>query len=201
MRYLLKIALAVAVLLPGVAEAQTVTTIPAFVVPGKNYDFGNGPIELKVVQGNALFATSQGFGTISSVSSTLITLTATPTNLPCITGSNATFTFYNCAIGGGGITTGSLVGSFNPSTGSGTGTGPSIGVPNLQASQVQAGMQVGWGSACPASLGTSPAQAAQASVGGNFPFWTTARICGYSPQNTGPGATVMPYSITAGAAN
>lgn len=178
------------------ADAQTVVQLPAFVAPGAVKDFGNGPIELIVVQGNALFTTSQGFGTVSSINGTLITLNATPTSLPCVN-ANSSYTSLNCLFGGGGITPGTLVGSFNPSTGSGTGTGPSIGINNLQSTQLQAGMQVGWGSACPATIGTNPGFNAQASVGGGFPFYTNARVCAYSPSNTGPGASVFPLAIGA----
>ena len=33
----------------------------------------------------------------------------------------------------------------------------------------------------------------QASVGGDFPFYTYARVCAYS--QSGPGALVMPFAI------
>lgn len=177
------------------ADAQTVTQLPAYVDQGGPRDFGNGPIELKIVQGNAIFTTSQGFGVISSVSGTLITLTATPTSTPCIiNGTIATNTVLNCAIGGGGITAGTLVGSYNVSTGTGTGTGPSIGIPTgINNTAVNAGQPIGWGAACPAS---PPAGVTlQASVGGDFPFYTYARVCAY--QQFGPGALVMPFAIGA----
>lgn len=179
------------------AGAQTIATLPTFIRPGIGFaDFGNGPVELNVVLGNAIFTTSQGYGVVSSINGTLITLTATPTSLPCVN-SNSSYTSLNCLFGGGGVTNGTLVGSFNPSTGSGTGTGPSIGINNLQSTQLQAGMQVGWGSACPATLGSTPGLNAQANVGGSFPFYTGARVCGYSPPGTGPGAQVLPFAIGA----
>ncbi len=179
------------------AAAQTVTSMPAYVNPGAaGYDFGNGPIELKVIQGNAIFTTSQGFGTVSSMAGTLIVLTATPTSPPCVNSTLATLVTLNCAIGGGAITSGTLVGSYNASTGTGTGTGPSIGVNNLGNNPLIAGMTVGWGAACPASI-SGPAVPVQASVGGDFPFSTTARVCGYSPASSGPGAAVLPFTLGA----
>jgi hypothetical protein len=160
-------------------------------------DFGNGPLELKIVQGNAIFVTSQGFGVVSSISGTLITLTATPTTPPCVNSTLATLITLNCAVGGGQITSGTLVGSYNASTGTGTGTGPSIGINNLQSPPgILAGMQLGWGGACPTSLpaGVSmPLQTGQPA--GDYPMYTTARVCGYS--QSGPGAMVMPFAIGA----
>ena len=195
----LRAAVVIAVSFVGIgapAAAQTVVSLPSYVNPGTGpIDFGNGPLELKVIQGNAIFTTSQGFGAVSSANSTLIVLTATPTSPPCVNSLIATNTSLNCAIGGGGITSGTLVGSYNASTGTGTGTGPSIGVTNLQPALLSAGMTIGWGAACP----TNPTAGAglQASVGGDTPFYATSRICGYSPANSGPGAAVMPFAIGA----
>jgi hypothetical protein len=181
------------------ADAQTVTQLPVYVDQGVTgyKDFGNGPLELKIVQGNAIFVTSQGFGVVSSISGTLITLTATPTTPPCVNSTLATLITLNCAVGGGQITSGTLVGSYNASTGTGTGTGPSIGINNLQSPPgILAGMQLGWGGACPTSLpaGVSmPLQTGQPA--GDYPMYTTARVCGYS--QSGPGAMVMPFAIGA----
>lgn len=182
------------------ANAQTVTQLPAYVKSGgAAKDFGNGPIELKILQGSAIFTTSQGFGVISSVSGTLITLTATPTNPPCVNSGIATSTALNCAIGGGGITAGSLVGSYNPSTGGGTGTGPSIGIPTgVNNLTVAAGQAIGWGAACPASPPTGSSVAVQpGQPDGDFPFYTYARVCAYAPTANGPGAMVLPFAIGA----
>jgi hypothetical protein len=179
------------------ANAQTVTQLPVYVDGPAAKDFGNGPIELKIVQGNAIFTTSQGFGVISSVSGTLITLTATPTNIPCVNNGIATSTALNCAIGGGGITAGSLVGSYNASTGTGTGTGPSIGIPTgVNNLTVAVSQVIGWGAACPATLpaGVSmPLQTGQPA--GDYPMYTYSRVCAYAPN--GPGAMVMPFAIGA----
>lgn len=177
------------------ASAQTVITLPQYVDQGAAKDFGNGPIQLKVVQGNALFVTSQGFGTVSSATGTLITLSATPTNLPCVNSLIATNTTMNCAIGGSGITSGTLIGSFTASTGTGTGGGPVIGVTNLQSALLSAGNQLGWGSACPATppAPVLPLQSSQPY--GDPPFYTTARVCGYSINS--PGAMVLPFPIGA----
>lgn len=180
------------------AAAQSVISLPTYIDnSGGAKDFGNGPLEFKILQGSAIITTSQGFGTVSSVSGTLITLTATPTTPPCINNNNvATQTALNCAVGGGGITPGTLIGSYNASTGTGTGTGPSIGISTLNTTNgIFAGMQIGWGGACPATPpGGSPVQAQQPGPG-DLPFYTYARLCGYAQFS--PGATVLPFAIGA----
>jgi hypothetical protein len=59
---------------------------------------------------------------------------------------------------------------------------------------VAASTAVAWGAACPATA-TGVQTPLQAAVGGDWPFYTQARICGYGQG--GPGASVMVFPIGA----
>lgn len=165
-------------LLPGVALAQTVTQLPVYMNNNiaQVYDFGNGPIELRMLQGSAQFLTSQGSGVGStSGSSTTLTLTATPTTAPCV----------GCIISGTGITSGTTVSAFNGTT----------TVTLSAAMTVASSTALAWGAACPASPGAIPVAQVQAGVGGDIPWYTQARVCGYAQY--GVGATAIPFAIGA----
>jgi len=166
------VALALAVL-PYAAPAQTVTQLPT-VVTSTVKDLGNGPMELKVVQGNAIIATSQSGGTSGNAtsSSTALTVTATPATPPCV----------GCIIAGTGITSGTTVTATS---------GTSITL--SAAMTVATSTTLTWGAACPSSL--SAGTFLQASVGGDWPFYTQARVCAQSPN--GPGAALLPFAIGA----
>lgn len=167
------LALALALLPFGGAPAQTVTALPVAVNSNAVTDLGNGPQEVRVLQGNVGFFTSSGSGLGStSGSATLLTLTATAAaNPPCV----------GCIISATGITSGTTVTAFNGTT----------GVTLSAAMTVAASTPVAWGVACPSTPG---AQAlAQASVGGDLPFYTQARLC--ASGNLGPGALVLPFAI------
>lgn len=172
-RILLSLSLLTALALPYAAPAQTVTQLPA-VVTSTVKDFGNGPMELKVVQGNAIIATSQSGGTSGNATSasTALTVTATPATPPCV----------GCVIGGTGITAGTTVTATS---------GTSITL--SAAMTVATSATLTWGAACPSSL--SSGSFIQASVGGDWPLYTYARVCGQSPN--GPGAMVLPFAIGA----
>jgi hypothetical protein len=162
-------------LLPAMAFAQTVTSLPEVIPSGAVTDLGNGPLEYKLVQGNAGLFTSQGSGTGStSGSSTALTLTAVPTTPPC----------QGCIIAGAGITSGTTVAAFNAVT----------SITLSAAMTVVGGTTVTWGAACPA-IGSAPSALVQASVGGDVPFYTQSRVCGSG--NFGPGAQVLPFAIGA----
>lgn len=169
--------IAVAALFAVPAPAQVVTQLPVYINPGVATDFGNGPLELRLLNGNALLTTSQssGVGSTSGASTTL-TLTATPTTPPCV----------GCIVNAPGVTSGTLVASYNG--------GLIIGLPT--AATVPAASAIAWGAACVAGSSPPGAQTpVQAAVGGDMPFYTQSRICGYSPN--GPGASTLPFAIGA----
>jgi hypothetical protein len=198
-----------AVLVPHAASAQvtsqqiTATALPLPIVinpaPGVT-DFGNGPLELRIVQGSARFATSSGSGVAAGSAcgtcatglpsytgqgvltvqypSTLIILNATPTTPPCV----------GCLISAGAnpsLTSITIPQYVFVTAASGTQISVSTNV------TINAQTPLAWGAACP----TTPAVAIpmQASVGGDIPFYTLARLCGYG--NNGPGAAVLPFPI------
>lgn len=166
--------LALAALSP--ASAQVVTQLPVYLDNnGVVYDFGNGPLEIKTIQGNAGLFTSSGTGVGStSGSSTTLTLTAA-TTAPCV----------GCVISGTGITSGTTVAAFNGTT-----------VITLSAAMtVPAATALAWGSACPATSVGQRMMLVQAAVGADVPLYTQARICGAAPYS--PGATVLPFAIGA----
>jgi hypothetical protein len=170
--------LLLAVLVPGIAAAQVVTQLPVYVNnnAGQVYDFGNGPMEFRLLQGSMQLGTSSGSGVGStSGSSTALTLTATPTTPPCV----------GCIISGTGITSGTTVTAFNGTT----------GVTLSAAMTVAASTPLAWGAACPLSPGQLPVAQVQAGVGADQPWYTQARICGWAQY--GVGATVLPFAIGA----
>jgi hypothetical protein len=176
-RFMICAAMVVALAFAGVpASAQVVTTLPVAVSASTVKDLGNGPVELKIIQGNLRLFTSQSSGVGStSGSSTALTLTGTPATPPCV----------GCILSGTGITSGTTVISFNGTT--------TVGM--SAAMTVASGTAVAWGAACPASIGSVPAANIQAAVGGDWPLYTQARICASAAN--GPGAVVLPFAIGA----
>lgn len=160
------------------AFAQVVTQLPVYINNnvGQVYDFGNGPLEIRMLVGSAQIFTSQGSGIGStSGSSTTLTLTATPTTAPCV----------GCIISGTGITSGTTVAAFNGTT----------TITLSAAMTVAASTPLAWGAACPASVGASVVIQQQAGVGGDLPLYTQARIC--AGAQYGVGASVLPFAIGA----
>jgi len=90
---------ALLVMLPSAAFAQTVTQLPVYIQNniGQVFDFGNGPLELRVVQGSAQLFTSQGSG-VGTATTTALTLTATPAVPPIVGGFVTCATPTNCSI-------------------------------------------------------------------------------------------------------
>jgi len=173
---LLAVAFVFAAVLP--AAAQVVTQLPIYLNNnvGQLYDFGNGPLEFRLLQGSAQIFTSSSVGVGStSGASTTLTLTATPTTPPCV----------GCIINGAGITAGTLVASYNG--------GLIVGLPT--AATVPASSALAWGAACPATVGVIPVALLQAGVGADTPWYTQARLCGAA--QFGAGATVLPFTIGA----
>ncbi|MEL7086858.1 MAG: hypothetical protein AAGL98_00200 [Planctomycetota bacterium] len=172
---------ALAALLPSEAAlAQVVTQLPAYININTVYDFGNGPQEIRTLQGNAWMFTSQGSGVGStSGASTTLTLTATPTTPPCV----------GCIISGAGITSGTTVAAFNGTT----------TITLSAAMTVAASTPLAWGAACPSYSsisGIAPSPNIALQPGGlDMPLYTQSRICGIA--NNGPGATVLPFQIGA----
>lgn len=165
-----------ALLLPAGAFAQVVTQLPVSVSANTVTDFGNGPTEMRVLQGSAFLFTSQGSGIGStSGSSTALTLTAVPTTAPCV----------GCIISGTGITSGTTVSAYNGVT----------SITLSAAMTVATSTAVAWGAACPTSIGSVPAAAVRAAVGGDIPLYTQARVC--AGGGAGPGASILPFAIGA----
>jgi hypothetical protein len=179
----LAIAAVVALLLPtDGALAQTVVALPNNVIINSVLDMGNGPMELKVLQGNGWLFTAQGAGVGStSGSSTTLTLTATAAaDPPCV----------GCEISGAGITSGTTVAAFNGTT----------TITLSAAMTVAASTPLAWGMACPtfaSLLGLPPVPnvGLPSSGGPDLPLYTQARVC-LLAQN-GPGLTVLPFPIGA----
>lgn len=160
------------------AHAQVVTQLPVYLDnSGVVYDFGNGPLEFKIVSGNGGLFTQSATGVGStSGSSTTLTLTATAAaNPPCV----------GCVISGTGITSGTTVAAFNGTT----------TVTLSAAMTVAASTALAWGVACPSTSAGQRMMLVQAGIGGDLPLYTQARICGAA--SGGPGATVLPFAIGA----
>lgn len=156
----------------GFALAQTAITLP---IPAAAVaDIGNGPIKVRVTQGNASIFTSQGSGVGSTPgSSVTLTLTATPTTPPIV----------GAVISGSGITSGTTVAAYNGTT----------SITLSAAMNVQAGTALSWGAACPASAAGIPTQYIQASVMEDYYLlYTQARICAVSPGGPANALVILP---------
>jgi hypothetical protein len=169
---------ALTMLAPIPALAQTVVAIPTNVSPRAVVDLGNGPTDIQMLQGNLGIFTSQGSGVGStSGSSTTLTLTATAAgDPPCV----------GCIISGTGITSGTTVAAFNGTT----------GITLSAAMTVAASTALAWGMACPSAPPTVALALIQASVGSStLPMYTQARICAYG--GNGPGGLFTQFPIGA----
>lgn len=161
------------------ALAQTVVPWPLLVTQGTTYDFGNGPMKLRVINGVADLFTSQGSGTGStSGSSTALTLTGTPATPPCV----------GCTITGSGITAGTTVTAYNGTT----------GVTLSAAMTVPASTPLVWGAACPSVLPAVPLYIQASTSADYYQLYTTARVCGISPGGPAELAIMLPYTISTG---
>jgi hypothetical protein len=182
-----KILLASAALLAMAAPAFAQVTPAVLQLPvylnnnvGQVYDFGNGPMEFKIVQGSAQLWTMQGSGTSQTVSaSTSVTLNASAAaNPPCI-GCNIQ------SLGAAPGATSLTVASFNGTTGIGLSAAVSI----------ISGTTLQWGVACPTSVGSNPVLNTQGGIINDLPFNTLARLCGASQFSAG--GVVLPFAIGA----
>lgn len=171
-------------LLPGVALAQVtpvVLQLPIYLQNnvGQVSDLGNGPMEIKIVQGSAQLWTMQGSGvgqTAGGSSSTAISLTATPLTPPCVG--------CNLGLSAPGVSN-LVVASFNGAT--------QIGL--TAATTIATGTTLVWGAACPTSVGSNPVLNTQGGIINDLPFNTLARICGASQFATG--GVILPFAIGA----
>lgn len=134
-------------------------------------DVGNGPVKVRMTQGNASVFTSLGSGTGSTAGSSInLTLTGTPATAPIVGG----------IISGAGITSGTTVAAYNGTT----------GVTLSAAMTVPANTALAWGAACPGSAAGIPSQFIPASVSAGFyVLYTQARVCAISPG--GPANTLL----------
>lgn len=168
---------AFAMLAPIAARAQTVVQVPVNISTATVADLGNGPTEIRMLQGQMGVFTSQGSGVGStSGSSTTLTLTATAAaNPPCV----------GCIISGTGITSGTTIAAFNGTT----------GITLSAAMTVAASTALAWGKACPGAPPSVPLALIQAAVGSDLPMYTQARVCAYG--GNGPGGLYTTYAIGA----
>ncbi len=176
------VAVALAALLPSEgALAQVVTQLPAPINPNTVVDFGNGPLELRVVLGNAWLFTSQGSGlaTADAGTTTLTLQASAAANPPCV----------GCIISGAGITSGTTVTAFNGTT----------GITLSAAMTIANGAVISWGVACPsfATLGglAPPPNIALQPGGLDIPLFTQSRVCALAAN--GPGAQILVFPIGA----
>jgi hypothetical protein len=166
----------------GAAFAQVVTKLPIVLQNniGQVADLGNGPLEIRVIQGSAQLFTSQGSGVGTAAASTALTLTATPATPPIVGGFITCNAPTNCT-----IPANTTVTAFNGTTGV-----------TLSAASTITAVQVNWGAACPAlPTGLFPIINAQANVGADLPLFTQARICGASQYAAG--AEILTFAIGA----
>lgn len=167
------LALAFSLFAATAALAQTATTLPY--AAAAVADIGNGPIKVRMVQGNASIFTAQGSGVGSTVgSSTSLTLTSTPATAPKV----------GAIISGSGITSGTTVAAYNGTT----------GITLSAAMTVPASTALAWGASCPASTAGIPSQYITASVMADYYLlYTQARVCAVSPG--GPANTLLTLPI------
>lgn len=161
------------------ADAQTVTQLPIYTQnnPNQVQDLGNGPTEIRVLQGNAQVWVMVGTGVSTTVTaSTTMVLQATPAVAPCV----------GCLISGTGITSGTTVAAYNGTT----------TITLSAAMTVANGTVVSYGAACPVGTPTGIGlMLVQASVGADLPLYTQGRVCA-SGQNTA-GGTLLQFPIGA----
>jgi hypothetical protein len=157
--------------------AQNATTWPQVAITTSVFDFGNGPLQIRVVRGSPFIFASQGSGTGSTAgSSTTLTLTSTPATPPCI----------GCLITGTGITAGTTVVAYNGTT----------GITLSAAMTVAASTPLNWGAACPSTY-TSPYYVQGSPQADYWPLYTTARVCGISPGGPSSVVITLPYAGSA----
>lgn len=184
-KYLLALGVAAwAAMFASIASAQTtpvVLQLPVYLDNnvGNVKDLGNGPMEIKIVQGSAQLWTMQGSGvgqTAGGQSATGVTLTATPTTVPCV----------GCNITSGTTSTSSLtVAAYNGG----------LIITLSAAATVATGSTLSWGAACPTSVGSNPVLNTQGGIINDLPFNTLARMCGASQFSTG--GVILPFAIGA----
>lgn len=170
--------LTLAALVPGAAIAQSVVQLPVLVKSRGFYDFGNGPLKLRMVQGQLSVFTSQGSGTGTASASTALTLTATPATPPIIGGSIT----CNAPSATCSIPANTTVTAYNGTTGV-----------TLSASSTITAQVVSWGAACPTTNLNAPQQVMVQAGAGNpdLVLYTAGRICGAG--HLGPDGIVMPF--------
>lgn len=173
-------ALAVVAFLPSLANAQAVVALPAYVEQGAVTDFGNGPLRLQAITGQAMAFTSSFGQTGTSAGTTALTLAATAAaNPPCV---GCAISCVNGPLAAAcSIPAGTTVTAFNGTTGITTSVATTVTAATVQ-----------WGKACPTTA--DGVRAALFGSGQSIPFWTTARICGSAAAGQ-QGAQIMTSSV------
>lgn len=170
-----------ATVLPEGALAQVVTQLPTAVTPNVMKDLGNGPLEIRVLQGSVQIFTSQFQATGTAPGTTALTLTGTPATPPIIGG------FITCNVPTAcSIPANTTVTAYNGTT-----------LITLSAAATITAAAVNYGAACPAAPAGGTAVLLQGPGGADsdLPLYTQARLCAW--QQFGPGATLLPFAIGA----
>jgi hypothetical protein len=178
-KFLLALAALLAMALP--ARAQVVVALPIALNANSVVDLGNGPLELRVLLGNAWLFTAQGSSTETAGTSGSPNLTVALNLSPA--------PLVGAIVSGVGVVSGTTVVSYT------AGTGVIVLSANLSANA--AGVY-SFGVACPAFAGGLPTPNIALQAGNaqsDLPIYSQARICGYAAN--GPGAAVLPFPIGA----
>lgn len=183
------VALAIAAIawLPLPAKAQTVVAQPNFAAPRTVVDLGNGPTEILPLAGNGFLFTQFGTAVGTAAASVNVTLTTTPSPVPCVGCFVTCPSPVSCT-----IPASTTVASFTPPfalvlSAAATITAASINFGNLcpvstQAAPVQ-----------PSAFGMAPIQAGSDQRG--TPMYTQGRVCAYG--GIGPGLQFANFPIGA----
>jgi hypothetical protein len=180
-KFLLAMAMLLGIALPDVAAAQVVVPLPVALNANSVVDLGNGPLELRVLLGNAWLFTASGSSTETAGTSGSPNLTVALNLSPA--------PLVGAIVSGVGVVSGTTVVSYT------AGTGVIVLSANLSANA--AGVY-SFGIACPAFAAGLPTPNIALQAGGSqndLPIYTQARICGYAAN--GPGATLLPFPIGA----
>jgi hypothetical protein len=182
------LAVAVASMLPGGVEAQTVTAQPNFVAPRSVVDLGNGPMEILPLSGNGAVFTQFGTAVGTAPTSTALTLTTSQAaNPPCVGCFVTCPSPVNCT-----IPASTTVAAFNGTT-----------LITLSAAATITAASVNFGQLCPISTQAAPVQPTtpmgfvQTGVtpAAGLPMYTQGRVCAYG--GTGPGMQFVNFPIGA----
>lgn len=184
----LAVAIALAALLPGKADAQTVVAQPNFAAPRSVVDLGNGPMDIVAVLGSGAIFTQFGTAVGTAPGTTALTLTTSQAaNPPCIGCFVTCPSPVNCT-----IPASTTVAAFNGTT-----------LITLSAAATITAASVNFGQLCPVSTQAVPAAVNQFGMTfvapnpyfAGIPMYTQGRVCAYG--GIGPGLSFVNFPIGA----